>query len=211
MKQLDIRNIFGRKSKFSLPYKNPKTTATTVHEALDDLFANGGVTKVSQLPTTGEAGKIYYNTTDDTFYRWDSTGSTFKEVGSGSGDIVVKTAPSTIGISSVQLEHNVLTIVGTGCWNVTQDLGGDSEAILLLSYATDNLANDVARCYMARVTAPIATSFNITFPIGTIVPDDAAEVMGNLETGHVYEINVFHNVLLITDITSTNVDDTNRP
>ena len=41
----------------------------------------GGVKKVDTLPETGEAGKIYYNTTDGTYYVYDKKG--FTTIGNG--------------------------------------------------------------------------------------------------------------------------------
>ena len=43
-----------------------------IPEILEHLDV-GGVTKVASLPETGEAGKIYYNTTSNTYYLHDGT------------------------------------------------------------------------------------------------------------------------------------------
>jgi len=64
MKRLDVKNIFGRKTKVVL-----------------ESQGGDGVTKVSALPESGVAGRIYYNTADGKYYVYNETTSVFTELG----------------------------------------------------------------------------------------------------------------------------------
>lgn len=102
-------------------------TAEAARESLDvyskgetaDLLS-GKIEVVTELPTTGEAGKIYYvgptGTGDDKYeeYIWDSTNSAFVKVGDHSVDLsdYVKTVSQGSGnyVSGVTKSGNVLTV-----------------------------------------------------------------------------------------------------
>lgn len=64
MKTLNVKNIFGRKTKVVL-----------------ESQGGDGVTKVSALPESGVAGRIYYNTADGKYYVYNETTSVFTELG----------------------------------------------------------------------------------------------------------------------------------
>lgn len=114
----------------TLPLERGGTGGATAEAARENLdvyskgetadLLSGKIEVVTELPTTGEAGKIYYvgpaGTGDDKYeeYIWDSTNSAFVKVGDHSVDLseYVKTVSQGSGnyVSGVTKSGNVLTV-----------------------------------------------------------------------------------------------------
>ena len=175
MKRLQYRNIFGKVVK---------------------LKDGESVTKVSALPATGEAGKIYYNTTDSKYYLYDGTGySTIGSQGMPIGETPENTSitPSKVDTLAANTFYNLDTFYTTSDDEVPKDA----------TFRFDGIASEeVINNYVFRMTVPDAGVPNMTFNY-VVIPDSTKEILDALETGHTYEFNVLGNIMLVTDITQT--------
>ena len=181
-KKLIYRNIFGRK----------------VNIKDDDTVS---IRPVASLPSTGAEGQFYYNTTDKKYYTWNSTKSTFEQI--GNADMPRVTETITPGVKGYDLEPDILY---DDCfiWK-TED---DEQSARTVSYLTINItaSPDIAKCYTFRTTVPQG-DFNIQFNTNIKVPDEVNDFISNMESGHKYEFNIFADYLTISDITVTVQDD----
>lgn len=191
--QLREYHINRGKNKSSAPIY-PITKA----ECIIGEIGGSGVTKVDVLPATGEEGKIYYNTTTKQYYTYD-------------GNIFVPLAAQGMPIG--EAPENINDSPNTQCTyvlrpNVFYDFDEfyTTDTTLAPKPATINFSDidneNVANSYVFRMTIPTSGTMNINMQ-GPIITDSAKEILDALETGHTYEFNVFHGVLLITDITAT--------
>jgi hypothetical protein len=155
---------------------------------------SSGATSVPSLPATGESGKIYYNTTDNNYYVWDSASNAY--VNMVSPDIKVITSLSDVpripdggqtAINSYVLQPNVFYNIEN--WDRSL---GSSTAIEFSFNSTEGI-------FAGRFTA-WADDMNITWPASVTTPDSVDTTIVN---GHTYEFNVWQGVLLLTDVTSS--------
>ena len=154
--------------------------------------SGSGATSVPSLPATGEPGKIYYNTTDNNYYVWDSASSSYVDM--VSPDIKVVTSLSDVpriydegqaAINSYVLQPNVFYNIE----NWDRSLGS--------STAMEFSFNSTEGIVAGRFTA-WADDMNLTWPTGIDVVDaDSLEII----SGHTYEFNVWLGKCIIKDIT----------
>lgn len=155
---------------------------------------SSGATSVPSLPATGESGKIYYNTTDNNYYVWDSASSAY--VNMVSPDIKVVTSLSDVpripdggqtAINSYVLQPNVF-------YNIE-----DWDRSLGSSTAMEFSFDSIEGIFAGRFTA-WADDMTLTWPTGVdIVDADSLEII----SGHTYEFNVWLGKCIIKDVTST--------
>lgn len=187
--ELQLRNVFGK------PVKN-----------LNLGSDGGGVTKVNTLPETGEAGKIYYNTSDSTYYVYNN--DKFEPIAKqgmpkGTPEITGHYVISDIDKNgaSITLQPNTYYNLSDAIWFTDQDL--DNPDIAGLTFTFDRLdgTDDVVNSYLFRLRIisdkPLP---NLVFN-GVFIPAVAKEVLDNLELNHEYEFNVFDKYMLVTDVT----------
>lgn len=179
-KKMIYRNIFGRK--------------------VNVEGGGEGTSIISALPTTGEQGKVYYNTTDNKYYIYN--GTDFKPFGGDVNPQIVDDPQGTIIgdneiISGIQytLEPNVYYNLGTAVTSFDVSLN------LVVEESVDE-----ALTYYGRFT--VSSDYttgtpNISLPTFVVIPDEQQEKLANLEAGHTYEFNIFANVFMISDITAT--------
>lgn len=174
---------------------------TNLKEYLEGIGVGSDILIVEELPGDDdvEVGKVYYNSTDNTFYVYDINQG-FVSVGNPSmrtikeeyGDEIAHISQGqTVMPNGFILEpDNLYDLTGyiTGLANIQIELAHNDEVY--------------ARCYTWRVTFPNAT-FGIALPSTLVIPDTTHEVLDGLEANHTYEFNVFGNVLLVVDITET--------
>ena len=156
-----------------------------------------GVTKVTSLPETGEAGKIYYNTTDNKYYLYN--GTSYSPI--GSQGMPIGETPENTSITPSKVDY---TLAANTFYNLdTFYTTSDDEVPKDATFRFDGIASeDAMNTYVFRMTVPDAGVPNMTFNY-VIIPDSTKEVLDALEEGHTYEFNVFGNVMLVTDITQT--------
>jgi len=157
----------------------------------------GGVQKVNILPEEGEEGKIYYNTSDMQYYKYD--------VENGFTNLGI--VPMPYGETPSNESRNPdQSIVYTLKPNVYYDFDtfytinpNHTPLPTRINFADIN-APGIVNSYVFRITIPSTGLGNITFN-GIKIPVSTEEILDNLEPTHRYEFNVFGKVLLITDIT----------
>lgn len=158
----------------------------------------GGVTQVTELPATGEEGKIYYNTTEKKYYIY-TTENGFTSLGTSA--MPHGEAPENKSqfptIKAYTLNPN--TYYDFDEFYTTDDTITPLPATISFDGLNDTRS---ANSYVFRMTIPTTGTMNITLN-GVIIPDVAREILDNLEASHTYEFNIFEKVLLVTDITST--------
>lgn len=157
----------------------------------------GGVQKVNTLPEEGEEGKIYYNTSDMQYYKYD--------VENGFTNLGI--APMPYGETPSNESNNPdQSIIYTLKPNVYYDFDTfyTTNPLLTPLLARINFADidapGIVNSYVFRITIPSTGLGNITLN-GLTIPVSTKEILDNLEPTHRYEFNVFGKVLLITDIT----------
>lgn len=187
--ELQLRNVFGK------PVKN-----------LNLGSDGGGVTKVNTLPETGEAGKIYYNTSDNTYYVCNN--DKFEPIAKqgmakGTPEITGHYAISGSDLTGVnlKLQPNTYYNLSDAIWFTDQDL--DNPDVGSLTFTFDGLdgTDDTTNSYVFRMIIGV-DSPNLVFT-GVFIPDVTKEVLDNLEQDHEYEFNVFDKYMLVTDVTVT--------
>ena len=166
----------------------------------------GGVTKVNTLPETGEAGKIYYNTSDSTYYVYNN--DKFEPIAKQG---MPKGTPEITGHyvisgtdkngASITLQPNTYYNLSDAIWFTDQDL--DNPDIAGLTFTFDGLdgTDDTTNSYVFRMIIGVASP-NLVFT-GVFIPGVTKEVLNNLELNHEYEFNVFDKYMLVTDVTVT--------
>lgn len=187
--KLQLRNVFGK------PVKN-----------LNLGSDGGGVTKVSTLPETGEAGKIYYNTSDNTYYVYNN--NKFEPIAKQG---MPKGTPEITGHylingtdkngASLTLQPNTYYNLSNEIWFSSQDLEEPDIAGLKFTFNDLNGTDDTVNSYVFRMIIGVASP-NLVFT-GVFIPDVTKEVLDNLELNHEYEFNVFDKYMLVTDVTVT--------
>lgn len=198
--QLREYHINRGKNKSSAPIY-PITKAECI---IGDI--GGGVTKVNTLPETGEAGKIYYNTSDNTYYVYNN--DKFEPIAKqgmskGIPDITSHYVISGSDMTGVnlKLQPNTYYNLSDAIWFTDQDL--DNPDVGSLTFTFDGLdgTDDTTNSYVFRMIVGV-DSPNLVFT-GVFIPDVAKEVLDNLELNHEYEFNVFDKYMLVTDVTVT--------
>lgn len=162
----------------------------------------GGVTQVTELPTTGEEGKIYYNTTEKKYYTYTSEGG-FSEIGATAmphGEAPENISQFPLASAEYVLKPNTYYDFDEF---YTEDITVTPLPVIINFDDINN--NTVANSYVFRMTVPTTGVMNMTMR-GVIITNSAKEILDNLEQGNRYEFNVFDRVLLITDITEAAVD-----
>lgn len=166
----------------------------------------GGVTKVNTLPETGEAGKIYYNTSDNTYYVYNN--DKFEPIAKqgmakGTPEIIGHYAISGSDLTGVnlKLQPNTYYNLSDAIWFTDQDL--DNPDVGSLTFTFDGLDGtaDVVNSYVFRMIIGVASP-NLVFT-GVFIPDVTKEILDDLELNHEYEFNVFDKYMLVTDVTVT--------
>ena len=166
----------------------------------------GGVTKVNTLPETGEAGKIYYNTSDNTYYVYNN--DKFEPIakqGMPKGEPEITGHYVISGTdkngASITLQPNTYYNLSDAIWFTNQDL--EDPDIAGLTFTFDGLDGtvDSTNSYVFRMIIGV-DSPNLVFN-GIFIPDVTKEVLDNLELNHEYEFNVFDKYMLVTDVTIT--------
>lgn len=210
-----------------------------------NINTEGGVTKVDSLPEEGEAGKIYYNTTTDVYYVYDTYTNDYTVLGQ---DIIPKNSlpdtgeagkiyyNTTDGIYYVPTDdgwieltpkemkvvsQNVVsglshigryTIVPNTLYDtgyMTFELTSQGGNIIPKLHITlTGYKDGIAASYVFRQTIPNGTAnIIIAYPNDAnrtvIIPDKTKEILENLESGHTYEFNILHDVVMVADITKT--------
>lgn len=179
--KLQLRNVFGKPVRVS---------------------TGDGVTKVDTLPEQGEEGKIYYNTTDNTYYVWDAEKSAFTPL--GVDETVVVTDIDDVEQAKEELIPGTQSVIANGyvlepnvfynIENWQKDMTFDGIAFKF--DATDN------NVYAGRFTA-WADAMSIGLPAGVSLPDETVDIV----EGHIYEFNIWQGVCIIQDVTVTSVVD----
>ena len=181
MKQLQLRNIFGRKVAIK--------------------GGDEGVIKVNGVPANPEPGKIYYNTVNGEYYTGgDSRIDTIATSGNYEQTVPKHWKMKSFSFTVSPGQYSVKPyIVYSGSPNA--DSGG------VLRFNLTDEYPDQAKEYIIRYTHKNTVQsivFSVVLPGLTIsVPDSAQEILSNLEVGHTYEFNIFGRVLLVTDITAS--------
>lgn len=175
----------------------------TVPEAIIGLSSYLGkeglkdVIVVSELPNTGEEGKIYYNQYDYNYYTYNGE---FSKIGKETADVVtdiddVPKKPSRPGVTvpnnSYALKANVFYNIDN--WN--RDTDTENNAYMKFVLGLDGKEG----IFAGRFTA-WADDMNITWPAGVTTPDSVDTTIVN---GHTYEFNVWQGVLILADVTTT--------
>jgi len=171
----------------------------------DGTSDGGGVTKVNTLPETGEAGKIYYNTSDSTYYVYNN--DKFEPIakqGMPNGEPEITghymiPGSGKIG-ASLTLQPNTYYNLPNEIWYSSQDAETPDIAGLTFTFNALN-DEDIANGYVFRMVIGVESP-NLIFT-GVRIPDVTKEVLDNLEQGHEYEFNVFDKYMLVTDVTVT--------
>jgi hypothetical protein len=160
------------------------------------------VVSVDELPESGDAGKIYYNTTDNTYNIWDAEKSAFTHL--GVDETVVITDIDDVEQAKEELIPGTQSVIANGyvlepnvfynIENWQKDLTFDGIAFKF--DATDN------NVYAGRFTA-WADAMSIGLPAGVSLPDETVDII----EGHTYEFNIWQGVCIIQDVTITSVVD----
>ena len=179
MKQLKLRNVFGRPTKVNLG---------------DDNKDVNGVTKVATLPETGEEGKIYYNTTTKIYYVSD--GSTYTPIGVEGMPVIDAeyTEEESQGVS-----FHRYTLDPNNFYEFTETYTSSEISNIRIDLSA-NTDDGRTKSYIWRLK--YSTGMNIIIG-NAVIPDATKEILDDLEDGHTYEFNVLEDVLLVTDITVT--------
>lgn len=183
-KKLLLRNIFGKPSSVNI--------------------GGGGVEVVDSLPSIGEQGKIYYNTSDNKYYTYN--GSDYEPLGNAVIKRVKEVDPSSISQLQGQyyIKENTLY---DDCflWSLVIS---NAVTTAVLNIVTEQPDDGNAHCYVFRTKIPSTTdNFNITFSPNVKIPDEVNDFISNMEAGHTYEFNIFADVLLVSDITVTDAEE----
>lgn len=177
MKRLQYRNIFGRIVKIE--------------------GGGEGVTSVSSLPESGQAGKIYYNTTNNTYYVWDSEASAFTPLG----------VDETVVITEIDdVERLYVEVPGGPSQSVANGFVLDPGVFYNIDYWNVNTGNSLTfgfdpslpKVYAGRFTA-WDDDISINLPAGVSLPDETV----NIVSGHTYEFNIWQGVCIIQDVTTS--------
>lgn len=166
----------------------------------------GGVEKVNILPEKGEEGKIYYNTTDGTYYVYNN--DKFEPIAKqgmakGTPEITGHYAISGSDLTGVnlKLQPNTYYNLSDAIWFTDQDLETPDVGSLTFTFEGLDGTDDTTNSYVFRMIIGV-NSPNLKFN-GVLIPDVTKEVLDNLEQGHKYEFNVFDRYMLVTDVTVT--------
>lgn len=162
----------------------PKTIAAAV-EGLEDI--GRGITEVTELPETGEEGKIYYNTTDKNYYTYNSNEAKFTMLGNSDIPIVVLDIDKN---DRYEIESNIYYILQGFATGI------NSPVIRLTDFSYN-----VGKQYFGRFTAQIDNQpFEFEVDRGTVyIPDEDAEI--EILANHTYEFNILLDIILLKDIT----------
>ena len=168
-----------------------------------------GVTAVDSLPASGEAGRIYYNTTDGEYYVYTDEG--FTKLSSSTIEIVqgddlvphVNSNTESNDAENTNASPDVIDeLVPVNSYDIEPDklyLFGDLTTALGLHLT--KRSNTEALCYYGRFTAHTVANDTFIFGVdGADIPDNIIDI----EDGHTYEFNIMHGIVLLTDITVTN-------
>ena len=152
-----------------------------------------GVTVVDTLPDTGEEGKIYYNKYDHSYYTYNDE---FEKIGKDSIDVIVdvddvpRISPSDpADRNSYLLTPNVFYNIGD--WNRSHTPGEDAYMVFALNRNYEGI-------YAGKFIA-WADDLNISWPSTVVIPDNVPDIIN----GHQYEFNIWQDVLILVDVTST--------
>ena len=198
-RKLIFRNVFGKKVNIK-----------------DEKGDNTGVINVVTLPVTGEAGRIYYNTTDNKYYIYEDGAFTeFGAVVNPEIEIVANPQPSFADVSSGKDDSD--SEEETETENEGEGEGNDEPQTIIVQYNIEpnkyymfgtrtsafklnfTLDNTYAKQYLGRFTAS-GDSVSLVLPANVHIPDD---MQPDIEDDHTYEFNILHDICLITDITYT--------
>lgn len=164
-----------------------------------------GVTKVNTLPETGEAGKIYYNTSDNTYYVYNN--DKFEPIakqGMAKGEPEItghyKIKKGVTGVC-LTLQPNTYYDISDAIWFTNQDLETPNVGGLTFTFDGLDGTDDTINSYVFRMIIGV-DSPNLVFT-GVFIPDVTKDVLDNLELNHEYEFNVFDKYMLVTDVTVT--------
>lgn len=171
----------------------------------------GGVTKVNTLPKTGEAGKIYYNTSDNTYYVYNN--DKFEPIAKqgmpkGTPEITHYSEASFVNGTFVNkkglklgLKPNTYYDLSDEIWYSNKDAETPDVGSLTFTFDELNGTDDTTNSYVFRMIIGV-NSPNLVFS-GVFIPDVTKEVLDNLKLKHEYEFNVFDRYMLVTDVTKS--------
>ena len=193
-KGFQLRNYHVRRGKDK--DNTPLYPITKAENIIGDV---GGVTQVTELPTTGEEGKIYYDTTEKKYYTYTSEDG-FSEIGT----TAMPHGEAPENISELPSASAKYVLKPNTYYDFDEFYTTDTTvAPLHVIIKFDDINNNtVANSYVFRMTVPTTGVMNMTI-LGVIITDSAKEILDNLENGHRYEFNIFDKVMLVTDVTST--------
>lgn len=196
MAKIQYRNIFGRPVKVE--------------------GGGEGVTKVATLPTTGEQGKIYYNTTDGKYYIYDN--NSWESMGEDEPTPVI-TDPNEVEHEFEQIPDESISDAGTVRYVYTLQPGVfydiydwlNLDVLPEVEWSVVNVGlkftfdPDTDEVVAGRFTA-WEDNINIIFPNGvkTANSDDI-----EITNGHTYEFNVYKGVAIIMDLGELDLDEEN--
>ena len=174
-----LRNVFGKKT---------------------ELNIGGGVSKISNLNTSGKAGEIYYNTSDGKYYTYNGTsfvpfGTSITEIYQPEGETLDEgTFISGTKYTIKEGVYNNLGTVGSG------ETVGDTNIVL----AFDEIS--AVPSYVGRFTVSSGSvGVSIVLPSAIHIPDDSDFSTGGVfKAGHTYEFNILYDTCVFMDITWTN-------
>lgn len=203
-------------------------------EGLAEYLSEAGIagtTTVDELPTSGEGGKIYYNTSDGKYYIY--TDGAFKELGSTSVIPIVATADMKhTYVYNTTIDDKEVTVhagtdddfasgaTGAPVVGATRDENGyylepnkfyELGTVGELRLYCVNNSNTEVKEYMGRFTVS-GGAFNLNCLVTAMTPTSAAgtgiqivipDDTPDFEDGHTYEVNISASVLAVKDITYT--------
>lgn len=178
----------------------------------DDVRKAKEVETVDTLPTTGEEGKFYYNTTDKKYYTYDADNG-FVPVGSGDFEVVrlnenhVDMQKNKLYISTHDGYQYLVPIDGT-----IPERVGDPSFIFTITDILATIADDVDGPYLARFTCQGANTSVTVRALGPVIPKQGQSYTvipisdsapDEFEVGHTYEINILGGLASIYDVTAS--------
>lgn len=156
----------------------------------DDDTDNGAIITVDTLPREGEVGKIYYNTTDDKYYIYDSATHEYTDLSAATIEVIddiddVETVDLSPEVNTYRLRPGVFYNIDD--WNK----GDESDTALVFVFERGN------GIFAGRFTA-WADDMTLTWPTSVDVVDaDSLEIVSD----HTYEFNVWLGKCIIKDVT----------
>lgn len=178
-----LRNVFGKKT---------------------ELNIGGGVSKISNLNTSGKAGEIYYNTSDGKYYIYN--GTSFVPFGTSDmifNEVSLVEKQKDMIRDNVHIEGNYYEApIIKNAYNFLGELGSDSttvgedpNAVIDVVFADSN--SNYVNSYVGGFSV-VGSALSISFPNNIFIADGSDTTF---EVDHVYEFNILNTICIIKDVT----------